>query len=107
MIEIIAGLLVLGGAGFTLVAAIGILRLPDLLTRMHASTKAGTLGAMLVLAALALHFGQTAITAKAVAAVLFLMLTAPIAAHMIGRAYLKTEREKYEAREKQQAGTAK
>ncbi|WP_114964408.1 monovalent cation/H(+) antiporter subunit G [Alkalilacustris brevis] len=107
MIEIIAGLLVLGGAGFTLVAAIGILRLPDLLTRMHASTKAGTLGAMLVLAALALHFAATPTTTKTIAAVLFLMLTAPIAAHMIGRAYLKTEREKIEARERQQGGAAK
>jgi multicomponent Na+:H+ antiporter subunit G len=103
MIEIIAGVLILGGAGFTLIAAIGIVRLPDLLTRMHASTKAGTLGSALVLAALATVFADTSITTKTVAAVLFLLLTAPIAAHMIGRAYVKTERDKYLAQAEKQA----
>jgi multicomponent Na+:H+ antiporter subunit G len=91
MIEIVAGLLVLAGSGFTLVAAIGIVRLPDLLTRMHASTKAGTLGSILVLAAMALVLGTGPVIAKTVAAILFLLLTAPIAAHMIGRAYVRTK----------------
>ena len=86
MIEIIAGFLVLAGGAFTLIAAVGVIRLPDLLTRMHASTKAGTLGASLVLAAVAVIFGDVSTVAKCVAAVLFLLLTAPIAAHMIGRA---------------------
>jgi multicomponent Na+:H+ antiporter subunit G len=86
MVEIAAGLLVLAGAGFTLIAAIGIVRLPDLLTRMHASTKAGTLGSILMLAAMALVLGTGPVVAKSLATVLFLLLTAPIAAHMIGRA---------------------
>ena len=93
MIEILAGILVLAGAGFTLVAAIGILRYPDLLMRMHASTKAGTLGSILVLAAMALVVAQGPVTAKTIATVLFLLLTAPIAAHMIGRAYVRTEKK--------------
>ncbi|MBK5926348.1 monovalent cation/H(+) antiporter subunit G [Rhodobaculum claviforme] len=92
MIEVLAGLLVLAGAGFTLIAAIGILRYPDLLTRMHASTKAGTLGSILVLAAMALVLGTMPVVAKTIATVLFLLLTAPIAAHMIGRAYVRTEK---------------
>lgn len=92
MIEILAGILVLAGAGFTLIAAIGILRYPDLLTRMHASTKAGTLGSILVLAAMALVLAEGTVTAKTIATVLFLLLTAPIAAHMIGRAYVRTEK---------------
>lgn len=91
MIEVFAGLLVLAGASFTLIAAIGIVRLPDLLTRMHASTKAGTLGSILVLAALGLVFATGPVVAKTIATVLFLLLTAPIAAHMIGRAYVRTE----------------
>ncbi len=91
MIEIIAGLLLLGGGGFCLIAAIGILRLPDTLTRMHASTKAGTLGSTLVLVAAMLVFWQGLVTAKGVAAVLFLLLTAPIAAHMIGRASVRVK----------------
>lgn len=95
MIEILAGLLVLAGTGFTLIAAIGIVRLPDLLTRMHASTKAGTLGSILVLVALALVFAEGATIAKVIATILFLLLTAPIAAHMIGRAYVRTDKARY------------
>lgn len=89
MIEIVVGLFLIAGAGFVLVAAIGIVRLPDLLTRMHASTKAGTLGALLVLVGLALHVGTGEVVSKVVATSLFLLLTAPIAAHMIGRAHAR------------------
>jgi multicomponent Na+:H+ antiporter subunit G len=92
MIEIAAGILILTGAAFTLIAALGVIRLPDVLTRMHSSTKAGTLGASLILAATALLFGDLSTTAKCVVAVLFLLLTAPLAAHMIGRASLDRDR---------------
>lgn len=93
MIDVIVGLFLIAGAGFVLIAAIGIVRLPDLLTRMHASTKAGTLGALLVLAALALHEGSGEVVSKVVATSLFLLLTAPIAAHMIGRAHARVMRK--------------
>ncbi|MGY6696268.1 MAG: monovalent cation/H(+) antiporter subunit G [Roseinatronobacter sp.] len=89
MIEILVGLFLISGAAFVLVAAIGIVRLPDLLTRMHASTKAGTLGALLVLVGLAIHAGTGEVVSKVVATSLFLLLTAPIAAHMIGRAHAR------------------
>ena len=89
MIEVIVGIFLLAGAGFVLIAAIGIVRLPDLLTRMHASTKAGTLGALLVLVGLAFHQGSGEVVSKVVATALFLLLTAPIAAHMIGRAHAR------------------
>ena len=69
-----------------MIASIGLVRLPDVLTRMHASTKAGTLASSLILVAVALNFGEPSVTVKCVAAVLFLVLTAPLAAHMIGRA---------------------
>ncbi len=89
MIEVIVGILLLLGAGFALVAAIGIVRLPDVLMRMHASTKAATLASTLVLLGAAVFFRDGTVTAKAIAAMLFLLLTAPIAAHMIGRAYVR------------------
>ncbi len=92
MSEIIAAVFVLLGAGFSLSASVGIIRLPDVLTRMHASTKAGTLGASLTLVATAIIFGDISTVAKSVAAILFLLLTAPIAAHMIGRASLDRDR---------------
>lgn len=86
---VIAALVLLGG-GFAFVAGLGVLRLPDVLIRMHASTKAGALGAGLILGAAALHFGNLATATEAVAAILFILITAPVAAHMIGRAAFRT-----------------
>lgn len=90
MIEIITSILVLAGALFSLAAAVGVVRLPDVLVRMHASTKAGTLGCGLILVAVAVHFGDTSVIGLCVLAIVFLLLTAPIAAHMIGRAAYRT-----------------
>ena len=74
------------GTGLILVAGIGIVRMPDLLTRMHASSKAGTLGATLILLAVAITIPGTAITMRVLLIILFLFITAPLAAHMIARA---------------------
>ncbi len=90
MMEILVSLFVVLGGLFALAAALGVLRLPDVLIRMHASTKAGTLGCGLILVAVAIYFAEGAITARAIAAIIFLILTAPVAAHMIGRAAYKT-----------------
>jgi multicomponent Na+:H+ antiporter subunit G len=90
MIELIAGILLLVGGAFTLIAGIGIMRLPDVFIRMHASTKVGTLGSGLILAGVAVFFGDNIVTFKSLLVVLFLLLTAPIGAHMIGRAALRT-----------------
>jgi len=74
------------GAGFMLIAALGLLRMPDLLTRMHATTKAGVLGAGLIMVGAAIFIGQLTVVVKAIAVIAFLILTAPIAAHALGRA---------------------
>jgi multicomponent Na+:H+ antiporter subunit G len=73
-----------------LVAGLGLVRMPDLLTRMHASSKAGTLGAALVLAAAAVRLGEIGVTVRAALVVLFLFLTAPVASHLIARAGYRT-----------------
>jgi len=86
MIDFIKGTLIIAGSLFMLLAAIGILRLPDLLTRMHATTKAAALGVMLIMVAAAMHFAETSIVARALAIVVFILMTAPVAAHVIGRA---------------------
>lgn len=83
-----AAMVLLGGF-FCFVAGLGVLRLPDVLIRMHASTKAGTLGSGLILGAGAIYFADAATITRAVAAILFLLVTAPVAAHMIGRASFK------------------
>lgn len=84
--DIITALLLVSGAFFTFVAGMGIVRLPDILMRMHASTKAGTLGAGLILLGLAVNFAELSVTSRSIAAIVFLLITAPVAAHMIGRA---------------------
>ncbi|QNI02829.1 monovalent cation/H(+) antiporter subunit G [Halomonas sp. SH5A2] len=86
MIELIKGGLILVGAIFMFLAALGLVRMPDLLTRMHATTKAATLGASLIMLAVALHFAEVAVVARAFGVILFIMMTAPVAAHVIGRA---------------------
>lgn len=78
--------LILVGAAFMLVAALGVARFPDVFTRMQASTKAGSLGIGFLMAAAALHFHQLAVTAQAVLIAVLFMLTSPVAAQRIGRA---------------------
>lgn len=78
-------LLVVGGL-FSLLASIGLLRMPDLFMRMQAATKAVTLGAGCILLAVALHFGRLDITTRCLLIIAFVVVTAPIAAHVIGRA---------------------
>jgi multicomponent Na+:H+ antiporter subunit G len=88
--EIITALLLVSGAFFAFVAGLGVVRLSDILMRMHASTKAGTLGAGLILLGLAVHFAEIAVVTRSIAAIVFLLVTAPVAAHMIGRAAYKS-----------------
>lgn len=86
MIGTIVAVLALVGAFFQVVAALGVLRMPDLFTRMHASTKAGTLGASILVAAVAVAFRTTSVTMRCLGLIVFLCLTAPVVAHMVGRA---------------------
>lgn len=78
--------LLLVGAAFTLLAAIGIVRLPDLYTRMHAASKAGSVGAGFILIAVALVSFDGAVALRAIIGILFLLLTTPVSAHLLARA---------------------
>ncbi|MFT6389233.1 MAG: multicomponent Na+:H+ antiporter subunit G [Cellvibrionaceae bacterium] len=71
---------------FMVLAAIGLVKFPDLPTRMHAATKSGVLAVCLIMAAVGLYFYQTVITARVIAIITFILITAPLAAHAIGRA---------------------
>lgn len=79
-------LLVLSGALFSLTAAIGINRFPDLYTRMHAASKAGTVGSGLLLLAVGLNSLEVSIFARSLAGVFFVVLTAPVSAHLLAKA---------------------
>lgn len=83
---VLVAILILTGAAFTLIAAIGLLRLPDLYCRMHAASKAGTLGSGVMLIALAVYAVDIAVASRALAGVIFFLLTAPISAHLLAKA---------------------
>ena len=86
MIDIIIGFLSFAGALFILLAGIGLVRMPDPYLRISVTTKATTFGVGLTLLALALFFREDPVTMRAVAIILFIFLTAPVSAHLIGRA---------------------
>jgi len=84
--EILTSILLLFGGSFMVLAGLGLLRLPDLFIRMHAATKSGTLGITGMMLAVAMHFGELGVTTRVVLIVVFVFMTAPVAAHVIGRA---------------------
>lgn len=73
------------GALFILVAAIGLVRMPDFYLRLSVTVKAATMGAGFILVAVALYFNQFSILTKAIAVIFFLFVTAPVSGHMICR----------------------
>lgn len=84
--EILSSLFLIGGASLCLIAAIGVLRLPDFFMRMHAATKAGVAGCGLVLVGVALSEQSGSTWIKVFIAVTFLLLTTPLSGHLLGRA---------------------
>lgn len=82
--SILVAILMVLGAFFAFVAALGVNRMPDLFMRMHAATKAGAFGASLMLVAAALHFGTVRAVVTAICIIAFFYLTTPVAAQTIG-----------------------
>lgn len=86
MSTVAADILVVLGAVFMAEAALGLVRFPDLFSRMHAASKATSLGMGLLLAGLAVASGRLEVALKALVVVVFIFLTMPVAAHLLGRA---------------------
>ncbi|KHT65112.1 cation:proton antiporter [Photobacterium gaetbulicola] len=84
--DILISILLLFGTFFTLVASLGIVRMPDLYTRMHAATKAGTVGICFLLLAVSLSMPEVTVISRVIGTILFLFITAPVAAHLLGKA---------------------
>jgi multicomponent Na+:H+ antiporter subunit G len=82
----LVGVLAMAGATLVLLAAVGILRMPDLFTRMQAATKASTLGLGCLLAAVALQLADFSSVVRAISIGAFVMLTSPVSNHVIARA---------------------
>lgn len=87
--ELVVVVLLVVGAGFLTVGTIGLLRLPDVYNRMHATTKATTLGAASIFLAGTAYFGPLGDGLTSLIGIVFLFLTAPTGAHMISRSAQK------------------
>jgi multicomponent Na+:H+ antiporter subunit G len=90
MSEVLASILFVTGGFFCLVAGIGVLRLRDVFGRMHAATKAGTLGLALVCLGVMVEADTWTQVAEALFVFLFMLASAPVGAHLIGRAAFRT-----------------
>lgn len=84
-LDVVASVLLLSGVALTLLAGIGLLRFPDVLTRMHAQTKPAVLGLLLVLAGTALAARNLGLSATLLLVAAFQVITAPVGAHVLGR----------------------
>ena len=89
IINVLSGILLVGGALFLLVGAIGVLRFPDFYTRLHALSVCDTMGAGLVLIGLMLQGGWTLVTVKLLLMFYFMMFTGPTAVHALAQAALQ------------------
>jgi multicomponent Na+:H+ antiporter subunit G len=86
MTDLVTAAVWLVGAAFALLAAVGVLRMPDVFTRMQASTKASTLGLACLLVGAALQMGDFASFVRVASIGAFVLLTTPVAGHVIARA---------------------
>ena len=91
VIDAVTAVLLIVGALMSLGAAIGLLRFPDLMSRMHAATKPQVLGLFLVLAAIGLQMREWWVWPVLLVAWIFQLLTVPVSAHMVGRAGYRTK----------------
>ena len=89
--EWVTGCLAFTGATLVLLAAIGIVRMPDLFTRMQAATKASTLGLGCLLGAAAIALPDSSAVVRAISIGAFVMLTSPVSNHVIARAAYLTK----------------
>lgn len=89
--DAIVSVLLIGGALMSVAAAVGLMRFPDLLSRMHAASKPQVLGLLLFLLAMAVEFRSWKLLPVLAVAWVFMLLTAPVSAHMVGRAGYRTK----------------
>jgi len=88
--DVLAGACLVSGALLSLAAGVGLLRFPDLISRMHAATKPQVLGLLLILAGTALRLRNTIDITTLILVGIFQLATAPVAAHMVGRAVYRS-----------------
>ncbi len=88
LVDLLGWLALLGGVAFALIGSVGLMRMPDFYTRLHAAGITDTLGAGLILLGLMLQAGWTLASVKLLLILIFLWFTSPIATHALSRAAL-------------------
>ena len=88
IVDGLSWLLLAGGGFFVLVGGVGVMRMPDLYTRIHAASVTETLGTMLILIGLMLHSGWDLSTFKLLAILVFLLFTGPVSSYALGNTAL-------------------
>lgn len=96
MNELIIAVLILMGSLFMLIASIGLLRFADVYSRLHATTKSTSFGILLLILGVAFFFFETWVFVKGALIIVFIYLTAPLAAHSIAKAYKARMQEEQE-----------
>lgn len=96
VINALTAICLIVGSLMSLAAAIGLLRFPDLMSRMHAATKPQVLGLFLMLSAIGLQMRAWSLVPLLIVAWLFQMLTVPVSAHMVGRVGYRTKHRRPE-----------
>ncbi len=91
LVNVVSGALLLVGSAFIIIGGVGLLRMPDFYTRIHAAGITDTLGATAILLGLALQAGWDLMSVKLVIILLFLLLTSPTAAHSLAKAALDVD----------------
>ncbi|MGU3292989.1 monovalent cation/H(+) antiporter subunit G [Williamsia sp. M5A3_1d] len=90
--DVVVAILVLSGSVLAFTASIGVLRFPDTMTRMHATTKPQTFGLLLILIAAMIRLAGSVDFGMLVLSGLFALITAPVVAHRIGRLAYQEQR---------------
>jgi multicomponent Na+:H+ antiporter subunit G len=88
LVDVVSWALLLAGAGFCLVGGLGLMRLPDVYTRMHAAGITDTMGAGLIVLGLILQGGFTLVSVKLALIMLFIVFTSPTSTHALAQAAL-------------------
>ena len=91
VLDIVVGVLLLVGCLMSLTAGLGLIRLPDVLSRMHAATKPQVLGLLCMLLAVVIHSREWSLLPLALLGWGLMLLTAPVSAHMVGRSSYRTK----------------
>ncbi|MCC6982555.1 MAG: monovalent cation/H(+) antiporter subunit G [Bauldia sp.] len=104
--DLVAAALIIGGGFFVILGALGINRMPDVFTRLHAVSLSDTIGASLILLGLAVESGWNLVTARLVILVLFLLFAGPMATHAVIRAALHAKLKPLGADESAEPGSA-